>query len=639
MIEHTTGGEISPNGKFLLPGMHVIPLEGGDPIKLVDFPAYRGSWSPNGKMIAFYSGGIWVIPVSPETGQPMGPAKKLLDGNYWYQFNVQWSPDSDKIVFLSPDLHLCVLSVKDGTRTQITQEPQFRIQGSWSPDGNWIVCNKADESIWLVPVNGGKARKLVETQGRTIPYWSSDGKWIFYQRGRKLHFVRVSDAFRVDVTFPEEIGSYLSWSPDGRKMFFCKSSSTWTDSLKIVPSSGGEPFEPAKGLVLSGFVQQWSADSKFVLTFGKHGDYLVVPIAGDDPFRLRLDVSIPGELEHQALSPDIKKLVFSSQTSQEQERYWVVPVSLKKGRTTGPARMIFDKGKAKRFHQENTCFRWSPDGTKLALICQKKLWIARTNGSPPVQLTRASEQEAVKPKWSPDGNMISWISYSPSSGKSILRVRRLSKDEPRNIAETSKWLSYKWSPDGSRIAYEFYKNEADTTHELFVVSDSGGESKKLIEMKQDFRHKGFNYAWCPRGDKLAVLAGRKILAFRFPGGERQQVGGLIEPLWGRCFAMKWSPDGQRLALIMEAKPKSSDPEESGTKIFTVNVPEGKWTELAGESGTNYFLYWSPDGKWISYNSESYVKTRPERVIWEVEIDAYLKKMAQRSSGGAGPSAD
>ncbi len=74
VIEYTTGLDLSPNGKFLLNGNLIVPFSGGDPFELVNIPAGRGTWSPNGKMVAFYSNdAIWVVPVSPETGQSTGP--------------------------------------------------------------------------------------------------------------------------------------------------------------------------------------------------------------------------------------------------------------------------------------------------------------------------------------------------------------------------------------------------------------------------------------------------------------------------------------------------------------------------------------------------------------------------------------
>lgn len=617
---------MSPNGKFLLYNNYVIPLEDGELINLVDFPALRSVWSPDGEKIAFYSDGIWVIPVSPETGRPTGPAQELLDGGYMYQFNVRWSPDSKKIVFWSTDQHLSVLSIHDGNVTQITQEAQYYVPGGWSPDGRWIAFSKARDSIWVVPSEGGEARKLAETAGRAISHWSPDGKWVFYQRNQKLHFIRVSDALSFDITLPKGIGYYVSQSKDGKKMSFYKCSYEWTDSLRIVSSSGGEPFGP-RGLNLSAIEHYWSADSKFILTWGQDDDkwtYWAIPLTGDDPFPLRLGVSMQGSLECESLSPDLSKMLFSQQMPQEQKQYWVIPIFLRQGKTIGLPTKVFDKGEAKSLD-------WTPDGLKLAFMYQEDLWMVRTDGSPPVQLTGVSDRRVVRRTWSPDGSAITWISHSPSSGKSILRMRRLSKDASRDIAETPKYIGFKWSPYGNYIAYEFFDRKKDTMRELFVISASGGEPKRLIEISQE---SAYSWAWSPSGESLAVLADRKLLIFKMPDGESYQVGELLDPRWGGCYDMKWSPDGREIALSMWA-----DPDQDSGSIFTVTVPEGKWTELTGKPGTHYFLSWSPDGKWISYDSEEFVKTRPEGILWEVDIDAYLKKMDQSSSGRTSPSAD
>jgi Tol biopolymer transport system component len=630
VIEWVTGLHMSPNGKFLLHDKHVIPLENRDIIKLVDFPALRSSWSPDGTMIAFYSGGIWIIPMSQETGQPTGAAKKIVDGDYWYQSKVKWSPDSDKIVSHSRDGQLQVFSIKNGARSQITKEGVYRIQGGWSPDGQYIACNQDSESIWIIPVNGGEERKLIETKRKAIPYWSSDGKWIFYQEGspgyrRELHFIRVSDSFEVNVILPEETGSYISLSPDGKRMLFYRPSYQWADTLKIVSAFGGKPIEPARGRIFAALAHQWSPDGKFILTWGENDDewtYWVVPLSGDEPYPLQLEVSVQGKLKQESLSPNAMKMLFSSQALQGQKQYWIVPVSVMTGKAMGLVTKIFDNGEAQDF-------RWSQDGSKLTFLFEKDLWLARADGSGAVPLTGASDRQIVGYRSSPDGSAISWISHSPSTGLSILRIRSLSEDKPRDIVETSKRIGYRWSPNGSHIAYQFYGPKDNATHELFVVSASGGEPRKLIEMKPDDYHTSFDYRWSPSGKNLALLVGRRLLVFQFPDGESQQVGGLLDPLLGRCFGMTWSPDEQSLALIMETKPTSSEG-VSGTEIFTVTVPEGRRTELEGESGNNYSVNWSPDGKWISYDSEEFVKTRPEGLLWEVEIDAYLKKMDQNT---------
>jgi len=611
---------MSPNGKFLLCNKYVIPVEEGKLIELVNFPALRSVWSPDGEKIAFYSDGIWVIPVSPETGRPTGPPKELLDGGYMYQFNVQWSPDSEKIVFWSTEQHLSVLSIHDGSVTQITQEAQYYVPGEWSPDGRWIAFSQARDSIWIVPCEGGQARKLAKTAGRAIARWSPDGKWVFYQRNQILHFVRVSDAMAFRIKLPKEVGYYVSWPRDEKRIFFYKCSSEWTDSLKMVSSSGGEPFGP-RGLVLTAMEHRWSADSKFVVTPGWRDDkwiYWVIPLTGDDPFPLQLEVSMQGSLECASLSPDLSKMLFSQRLPPEKEEgpYWVVPVALRQGKTTGLPTLVFDKGQMNGLD-------WTVDGSKLAFLYEDDLWMSRTDGSPTVQLTGASDRRVVRRTWSPDGSAIAWISHLPSSGKSILRMRRFSEDERRDIAESLKYIGFKWSPYGSYIAYEFFDRKEDSTRELFVISAAGGKPRRLIEISQK---SAYSWAWSPSGESLAVLANQKLQIFEMPDGEPRQVGKLLDHGWRGCYDMKWSPDGREIALSTWV---SSD-EDTGS-IFTVTVPEGKWTELTAKMGTHYSLSWSPDGKWISYDSEEFVKVRPEGILWEVEMDGYLKKMAESHS--------
>ena len=101
-----------------------------------------------------------------------------------------------------------------------------------------------------------------------------------------------------------------------------------------------------------------------------------------------------------------------------------------------------------------------------------------------------------------------------------------------------------------------------------------------------------------------------------------------------------NPPGQEracaeyLGLILEAKPETTGPTDDvsgNTRLFTVAVPEGKWTELAGKEGTNYYISWSPDGQWITYNSEGWIRTRAAGIIWEVEVDEFLRKATDKKS--------
>ena len=54
---------------------------------------------------------------------------------------------------------------------------------------------------------------------------------------------------------------------------------------------------------------------------------------------------------------------------------------------------------------------------------------------------------------------ISWISYSASTGTTVIRIRRLSEDKSQDIAETFKRLWYQWSPDGQALALSTWTSQ------------------------------------------------------------------------------------------------------------------------------------------------------------------------------------
>ncbi len=628
VIRHNhMGGHVrmSPNGKFLLHNNYIIPLDDRDIITFTDLPAFRSVWSPDGEKIVFYSNGIWMIPISEETGRPTDPARKILEGKYLYGPHPRWSPDSKKIVFLSTNQqHLSVLSIDDGKLIQLTKVAQYYYQGEWSPDGKWIAFSQNGDSRWVIPSEGGEARKLADAKGRASLKWSPDGKWVFYQMDTKLHFIRFSDGFTFDIPVPQQIGHYVSRSQDDKKMLFYKCSYKMTDSLKIMSASGGKPFGP-RGLDLSAMEHYWSPDSQFVLTWGKHNDqwtYWIVPMTGMDAFPLRLDVPLEGELNCRSLSPDIRKLCFSQKQGQKEEIFWVSPISVKQGKTVGLPTNVFDQGDVSKLE-------WASDGSKLAFLHAEDLWITRTDGSKAIRLTDVSDRKVVEHHLSPDGSAVSWISYAPESKVSVLRWQQMSESDSHEIVKSLKFIPYQWSPYGRHIVYWLYDGKEETTDEVFVFSLRNGESRKLIEGHIHF------WAWSPSGDQLAVLIKEKLLIFNVKEGTRQDIEftGKINTLWDVSYHMQWSPDEQQIGIIAMFK------NEDVTSLFTVSLFNGKWKEMTERQGTSYIFSWSPDGKWISYDLQELVKIRPEGILWEVEVEFFLRKMDEKNPNSLKSSQD
>jgi Tol biopolymer transport system component len=578
---------LSPNGKFLLYGTLVIPSDGSDPFNLVDAPVYNGTWSPDGRNVAFYSGdAICIVPVSPETGQPTGPVTKILEGNYKSQTGVSWSPNSEKLVFQNaPDIKkgtsggdIWTLSVKDGVLTRITSSPNREGVPAWSPDGKTIVYGMREEdryerhySYWLVSAGGGVPRKVFETGERILPIWSPDDKWILcielYKLADRIRFFGLDDKQEFEMVPPVEvIGDFFSWSPDGRKMLFYRPSFDYKYDIKVVSASGGPP------IGLGGQVKlypehQWSPDNKIIVAGGEKEDgrygIWISLISGGEPVLLEMDVSVEGSPFPISVSPNVEKLAFCVKRDNGTEDLFVVPISLQDARTKGPAIKVFDG--LSRGSGTNVTTSWSPDGNQIAVIHKWNVWIASSNGDKPVQITKTPEME-IWPGWSPDGRMISYV-----------------------------------ASEGS----------------FYVKPVSGGQATKIPGADR-------TSAWSPDSKSLVIQSEGMISIVSVADGETQQIGKLKDLGLERIFYFSWSPDGKYIACVGKHVEKG----DAGP-IFLIPAEGGKTTTLAtNDNSCKYLVHWSPDGRWISYNSEGPAKVRPEGTMWEADFDEILKKASR-----------
>ena len=617
------GASLSPNGRFLLYGKIVVPLDSSDPFDLVDISANHCSWSPDGKKVAFCSkDAICVVSVAPETARPTSPAKKLLDGGTYGRYtgwvHPSWSPDSERIVFARSDREnpgksrgIWTLSVRDGALIQITDAGRDPI---WSPDGKTIAYKRRGENFpiretYLVPAEGGKPRKISIEQGRLLFWsWSPDSKWLVYMLGKKLQFFNIADERVFEIIPPEGLGEFFSWSPDGKKMLFCRSSYDYRAVLKVVSASGGSSIELGRQLTLWPYDLFWSPDNKIIITEGEDEDkegntvLWIIPLLGGDPFPLELNVSVPGKHNVHSLSSDCKKLLFAVRQSDTTDDLYVAPVSLEDARNTSAAVMAFSGLVRDPRYGFTDSFSWSPDGNKLAVIHKWDLWIAFSNGDEPIQITKTLENESV-PKWSPDGKMIVYHSYHSEKKEQSLRVISVSGGETTKILDVPltgtvsvtgypRKYTYAWSPDSKEIA---------------LLSRTAGYGKQGMPFSRD------------EG---------QISAISVADGKTRQILDLNEQTMDQAYGIRWSPDGRNLGLL--GWKSVGDPTN---QILIVPADGGKVTGLAANNGGGAIdLYvgmsWSPDGKWVSYTFEGMVKTRPETAIWEADFEEILKKVSR-----------
>jgi dipeptidyl aminopeptidase/acylaminoacyl peptidase len=145
-------------------------------------------WSPDGQTLAFIASAgkqepqIYAVPAAGGTPEQIGDAPNGVE-----QF--AWSPDGKTIAYVTPDDS--PLDAKDLR----THHDLFVIR-----DDDYLVDKPAVPShIWLLPVQGGKARQLTHGStsvleaappfggGVSSPVWSADGHWIAYTQQPNGH--------------------------------------------------------------------------------------------------------------------------------------------------------------------------------------------------------------------------------------------------------------------------------------------------------------------------------------------------------------------------------------------------------------------------------------------------------------------
>ncbi len=236
----------------------------------------------------------------------------------------------------------------------------------------------------------------------------------------------------------------------------------------------------------------------------------------------------------------------------------------------------------------------SPDGRRVAFVVRDaimepdkseyrtQIWLGSTDGKESRQATFA-DQAASRPRWSPDGKWISFISKRsdkfanvwllPAAGGEAWRLT----DAKSDVAQTA------WSPDGKRIA--------------FVAPESApADKEKKDREKDDARVVGQD----DRPGRLwligvpdeagGVREARQLLSTGY------SIGGVPEA--GGGDALCWSPDGRTIAFSHTKRPVPD--EWPSADISLVDVATGAVRPFASTGAAESTPLYSPDGRWIAY---------------------------------------
>ena len=190
--------------------------------------------APDGARLAFAVRGInadlWRLPVDPASGRPTGAPEPVLVTTR-VESRGSWSPDGRTIAFNSDrqgEMNIWVRSLEDGTERRLTEGAGGDYQPSWSPDGRRLAFFSSrgrNTDIWTVDVGGGALTRLTEHPSLDAnPFYSPDGSRIAFVSDRSGRFeVWLMNA---DGSDQRQLGSngawghFVRWTADGRGLVF-----------------------------------------------------------------------------------------------------------------------------------------------------------------------------------------------------------------------------------------------------------------------------------------------------------------------------------------------------------------------------------------------------------------------------------
>jgi Tol biopolymer transport system component len=408
-----------------------------------------------------------------------------LAGAPW--LDATWSPAGDSIAYGLED-SLFVLPVNGGTARPVGRIPELH-SCSWAPDGRWIACasgnrqfvrnqdfgNIAASSVWVIPAKGGTAVQVTDDQSlNTSPAWLPRPGTLLYvsnhEGGRDLY--------------------QMTLSRSGRRADAPVRLTTGVNAASVSVSAAG------RRLVYPSYVRTanvWSVE---------------IPATGlADLSRAQPVTTGNQEIEAFDVSADGRWLVFDSDRSGTQQLY----------------RMPVQGGEVEQLtnsEEPSMAPSLSRDGREIAYHTfrsgTRQLFVMPVEGGTPVQITHDSGQNRIA-FWAPDGRSLAFQKGADLPSQSSQIVSRDAADRwgPARVLLKGGDVSVP-SPDGRRVLTLTNRGE------LVTVPVSGGPPTPVNLSKVAAPAHGFIWTWSSDGRMIYFVGksqtGNESGIWRVPAG-------------------------------------------------------------------------------------------------------------------------
>ena len=512
-------------------------------------------------------------------------------------WNVALSPDGKELLLVS-DKKLWIMPLSGNLGSDFPGKPvQINTEGievewtglSWSGDGKWIAFNelpledtllqkKGDQSIYVVPVEGGNPKKVHENyrSARTVNYKISLSRY-----GENLAFTSIENDLQHIQTISVEGGNpqLLTdmqsrepiFSPDGKLIAFVedKHLGVGGGGLWVMPASGGSPTLVAQA----------------------------------------------GKASSPVWSPDASKIAFLDHT--DNKKIFIMPVD-QDGKPTGRKIII---NAPKGFENVPLIAGWNTDNKIGALMVRQKefaLYTLPEQGGQAALVVHGVRP--TQPRWTPDGKYIQFLkmagenSLPPNNALAVAPAEGGAEIEILSGSEDSLYImgyqsGIRISPDGNKIVMaashwgeiELFNNYPPS--QIWTTTNKGDNPTKITHPLLPYTD--ISPCWSPGGKHIVFLRiklqegvdlfGECGIYTINSSGEEQKL--LISESDKWIMSLNWSPDGKWIAYLSRVK---EPPYESFLNVINMESGESNIVSKVPSASANVELAWSPDSRQIAF---------------------------------------
>jgi len=152
----------------------------------------NAEWSPDGRYIAWISDVTGEFEIWMQKADRSEPASQITRDQNTYLFDIDWSPDSKKILYVTKKNDLRYVDIRTGKITLVDKSPKSPYyDANWSPDSKWIAFVREDIDFPVIRIYNLETAKSAEITDKWYfsgdPVFSRDGKYLFFVSERDFN--------------------------------------------------------------------------------------------------------------------------------------------------------------------------------------------------------------------------------------------------------------------------------------------------------------------------------------------------------------------------------------------------------------------------------------------------------------------